>query len=307
MTETSYRYALSKQFPTILIAIIIPLQTAVSCSAQDEQSRLQLSTAAPVTEVVHASEIEWQPLNPARGDKGPKAGTLWGDQTKDGASGFLVKFIDGFSSPPHIHNITYRGIVVGGRLHNDDPDAALMWMSEGSYWTQPAGEVHITAARGSSIAYVEIQSGPYLVKPAEDAFDRGERPVNVDASNIVWLDASSSSWIEDRADSATSIGPEIAFLWGNPNGQQINGTMLKLPAGFSGELIANAETLKAVVINGGVKLKIQGEDNSRVLSPGSYFGTQGAATHYVTSDEESLVYIRANGQYTVGNNEPKAP
>lgn len=116
-------------------------------------------------EVRLASEIQWQKLNPARGDASPQAGTIWGDQTKDGESGFLVKFVDGFSSPPHIHNITYRGIVIGGGLHNDDPDAKHMWMEVGSYWTQPAGEVHITAARGSSIGYVEIQSGPYLVKP----------------------------------------------------------------------------------------------------------------------------------------------
>ncbi len=131
-----------------LIGLILPNIT----QAQQGQSSS--------TEVRLASEIAWQHLNPARGDASPQAGTIWGDQTKDGESGFLVKFVDGFSSPPHVHNITYRGIVLGGGLHNDDPESEPLWMPVGSYWTQPAGEVHITAARGASIGYVEIQSGP---------------------------------------------------------------------------------------------------------------------------------------------------
>ena len=73
------------------------------------------------TEIVLASEVKWRHLNPARGDASPAAGTLWGDQTKDGESGFLVRFREGFASPPHIHNITYRGFVIAGELHNNDP------------------------------------------------------------------------------------------------------------------------------------------------------------------------------------------
>ena len=59
-------------------------------------------------EVVLTSEIEWEQLNPARGDKSPQAGTLWGDRKGTVPTGFLAKFVDGFSSPPHIHNATYR-------------------------------------------------------------------------------------------------------------------------------------------------------------------------------------------------------
>jgi hypothetical protein len=98
-----------------------------------------------------------------------------------------VLFERGFSSPPHIHNVSYRGIVIELRVHKDDPDAAKMWMPAGSYWTQPAGggvESHITAADGASnLAYIEIEDGPYLVRPADEAFDNGERPINVHASN----------------------------------------------------------------------------------------------------------------------------
>ncbi len=132
-------------------------------------------------------DIKWGMLNPARGDKSPKAGGLWGDRTQDKASGFLVKFNKGFSSPPHIHNITYRGIVIEGMMHNDDPSAANLWLPKGSYWTQPAGEPHITSAKGqTNIIFLEIDHGPYLVKPIDQEFQNGEYPLNIHASNIIW-------------------------------------------------------------------------------------------------------------------------
>ncbi len=76
-----------------------------------------------INEVVTADNVEWGWLNPLRGDKSPAAGKLWGDRTKNEPAGFLVKFNKGFSSPPHIHNITYRGVVIKGLLHNDDEQA----------------------------------------------------------------------------------------------------------------------------------------------------------------------------------------
>ncbi|WP_052028853.1 DUF4437 domain-containing protein [Rhodopirellula baltica] len=250
------------------------------------------------THVVMASDVQWQSLNPNRGDAAPKAGTLWGDQTEDGESGFLVKFVDGFSSPPHIHNITYRGVVIAGGLHNDDPDAEPMWMPVGSYWTQPSGEVHITAARGDSVAYVEIQEGPYLVQPPSEAFDTGERPVNIDASNLVWLNASDTSWIE-ATESSGGIEPEIAFLWGQPAADQVSGTLVKLLAGSTGKFMTAASTFRAVVIRGQLHLHLEGKDKIAALVPGSYFGSEDEATHAIATDEETIVYVRTVGTYRV--------
>ncbi len=194
-------------------------------------------------EVVLTSEVKWEQLNPARGDKSPQAGTLWGDRKGSVPTGFLAKFVDGFSSPPHIHNATYRAVVISGRIHNDDPDAADMWMPAGSFWTQPKGEVHITAAKGSTnVALVEIDKGPYLVLPTEEAFDSGERPVNVDASNIVWVDPPGMP--------ASANGPKVAYLWGNLQDGQSNGTFVKLPAGFTGKIHSHGSTFRAVVIKG---------------------------------------------------------
>ncbi len=242
-------------------------------------------------EVVLTSEVEWEQLNPARGDKSPQAGTLWGDRKGAVPTGFLAKFVDGFSSPPHIHNATYRAVVISGSIHNDDPDAAEMWMPAGSFWTQPKGEVHITAAKGSNnVALVEIDRGPYLVLPTEEAFDSGERPINVDASNIVWVDPPGIP--------ASANGPKVAYLWGNLQDGLSNGTFVKLPTGFTGKIHSHGSTFRAVVIKG--QPQHLGAD-LKTLEPGSYFGSKGETVHQISSKagEESIIYVRTDGKYEV--------
>jgi hypothetical protein len=245
----------------------------------------------PSSRVVLASEVEWEQLNPARGKKSPLAGTLWGNRNDTVPTGFLVRFVDGFSSPPHIHNITYRAVVISGTIHNDDPDAAEMWMPAGSFWTQPGGEVHITAARGdTNMALVEIDKGPYLVLPAEEAFDSGERPVNVDASNIVWVD--------QPGNPASANGPKVAFLWGNPQDGQLSGTLVRLPAGFTGKIVSQGSTFRAVVIKGQPRYL---NANTMILEPGSYFSSKGESVHQLASGagEETIIYVRTDGNYDV--------
>jgi len=270
----------------VLASSIIALDTADSIAEEpgDEST----------TELVPFSEIEWEQLNPARGDKSPQAGTLWGDRKGTVPTGFLARFADGFSSPPHIHNATYRAVVISGLIHNDDPDAADMWMPAGSFWTQPKGEVHITAARGSTnVALVEIDKGPYLVLPVEEAFDSGERPVNVDVSNVVWVD------LPGVPDS--SRVPQVAYLWGSMRAGQSNGSFLKLPAGFTGKIHSRGSTFRAVVIQGTPQYKVPGMAIAKPLDPGSYFGSMGKRTHQISSQAEvdTIIYIRTDGKYDV--------
>ena len=259
-------------------------------------------STTPQPEVVLMSEVEWSPLNPARGDQSPRAGTLWGDRTGSGASGFLVEFVDGFSSPPHIHNITYRGVVINGLIHNDDPNAENMWLPAGSFWTQPAGDVHITSADDSNnLAYIEIDEGPYLVLPTEEAFDNGEKPINVYKSNIVWLDASNITWIDRSEMSADANETKVAFLWGNPQSGELNGTLVKLPTGFTGKIRNNGSTFRAVVIQGRSQYQVSGETEEKTLEPGSYFGSEGETVHQVSceAEEECIIYVRTEGKYDV--------
>jgi len=269
-----------------LVYIVIAGYTSLQAASDDITAH---PTAESAYKVVSASEVNWEQLNPARGDKSPQAGTLWGDRNGTMPTGFLAKFVDGFSSPPHIHNTTYRAVVISGRIHNDDPDAADMWMPSGSFWTQPKGEVHITAAKGDiNVALVEIDRGPYLVLPPEEAFDSGERPINVDASNVVWTDPPGMP--------ASANGPKLAYLWGNLQGVQSNGTFVKFPAGFTGKIHSSGSTFRAVVIKG--QLRYLGV-NAKTLEPGSYFSSEGEWEHQISSNAgvESIIYVRTKGKY----------
>lgn len=257
------------------------------------------SAAEASLKVVLMPEVEWEQLNPARGDKSPMAGTLWGDRTGSGPSGFLLKPVDGFKSPPHIHNIAYRGVVISGTIHNDDPNAEEMYMPVGSFWTQPAGGVHITAAKGSNpLAYIEVED-EFGVLPAEEAFNSEDKPINVDTSNIVWIDLPGMSVSAD--------GPKVAFLWGNPQDDRLNGTLVKLPAGFTGNIRSQGSTFRAVVIQGRPQYQVPGETDIKTLEPGSYFRSKGESVHQVSSEagEESIIYVRMEGKFEVIPAQPK--
>lgn len=293
--------------PFQLLALAVGLSGSVSLQAASGAAAPKPASESTI-KVVLTSEVRFDQLNPARGDQSPKAGTLWGDRKGTEPTGFLFRPVDGFKSPPHIHNVSYRGVVISGLVHNDDPNAASMWMPAGSFWTQPAGEVHITAATGSdTMAYIEIEKGPYLVHPSEEAFDNGERPVNVDKTNIVWLDAANIKWISQRGKKAAADGPKVAFLWGKPQDGQLNGTLVKLPAGFAGTLRSHGSTFGAVVIQGRPTHQVPGKTGLKTLEPGSYFSAQGRSAHQVTSATggESILYVRTNGRFDILPAQPK--
>lgn len=274
------------------ILIALALVAGIFAKAQTPKTDDTISR----NEVVTAENVEWGWLNPLRGDKSPAAGKLWGDRTDTLASGFLVKFNKGFSSPPHIHNVTYRGVVIQGLLHNDDEKAEEQWLPAGSFWQQPAGEAHITAASGeANMAYIEIQEGPYLVKPTDQAFDNGERPVNVDKSNLVWLNAADITWVAD----ASKV--ETAFLWGSHEEGELRASMIKLPAGFDGEIKNLSPNFRAVIIQGTITHQASDNDYVNLLEAGTYFGAAEDSTHKITvkDDQEAIIYIRTNGEFEV--------
>ena len=237
--------------------------------------------------VLPASEVEWQLLNPLRGDASPGAGTLWGDRGAPVPCGFLAKFVDGFSSPPHIHPVTYRAVVIRGLVHNDDPDAEDEWLPSGSYWTQPGGEAHITAAQGSeNVAYVEIERGPYLVKPAAESFDPTEAPVKLRPEAMEWR--------------SLAEGAEVAPLTGNPGDDALTRSMVRLADGFTGVLRAEGGALHAVVVTGRWVHSVDDLSESATLEPGSYFGSDGRVAHRITcTGEPCLLYVRTDGAFEV--------
>lgn len=262
-----------------------------SCNIEKNQEDKSIveTIQNPTNKVKLSSEIIWEKLNPARGDQSPQAGTIWGNRKDTVTTGFLAKFVDGFSSPPHIHNTTYRAVVIKGLVHNDDPSAENMWMKPGSFWTQPEGEAHITSAKGSeNIALVEINKGPYLVKPISEAFDNGERPINIDVTNIVWLNNEKSNWI------SRNNNAEISFLLDDSPSKSL---FVKLPKGFKGKITSTGNMMHSVVIQGNLSYEMPQNKQVKNLDEGSYFGATDKAIHTLenNSSVDVIVYIRTNG------------
>ena len=249
------------------------------------------SPQAGSVRVVPASDVDWQLLNPLRGDKSPRAGTLWGDRGAPVPCGFLVKFVDGFSSPPHIHPVTYRGVVISGLVHNDDPKAKEEWLPTGTFWTQPAGEVHITAAKGSeNVAYIEIEKGPYLVLPSKEAFQPPETPVKMTPSSMPWADAVASA--------------KIAPLPGNPDDGKLHRSLVKLPPGFTGSVHGPGPALHVVVVEGKLEHEVPDKSDGQTLDQGSYFGSEGEVAHQLACESGCLLYVRTKGTFEVTSSQP---
>lgn len=285
-----------------LIFGLFILTTYAGISQEKYNSIKNQSKEAPEYTVVSASDIIWGALNPARGKMGPRAANLWGDRTQTGPSGILVKFNDGFSSPPHIHNVTYKAIVLSGNIHNDDPKAENMWMPANSFWIQPKGEIHITAAMGASnLALVEIEEGPYLVKPESEKFDAGERPINVDPSNLVWVSTTTINWLNHT--STADLNSYVAYLWGKPGVEgELGGIFLRLSPNTTSNIVVNASDFKAVVVKGEPTYSNPANSNSQTLSLGSYVGSNQNTTHtFSTQTEDVVLYIRANGSFQLSN------
>ncbi len=143
-----------------------------------------------------------------------------------------------------------------------------MWMPATSYWTQPAGEAHITSAKGKiNIALVEIDRAPYLVKPVKQKFDNGERPYNIHASNILWRE-------EDTIASAP--------LWKNSNGE-ISGRLIR----FSNRIKIDETSAKIVVISGSLK---SASHANMPLTPGSFIEIKKTGIELFCREQQDCIF-----------------
>lgn len=231
-------------------------------------------------QILPATALKWEQLNPARGDQSPQAATLWGDRQAAVPTAFLAKFTDGFASPPHVHNVSYRAIVIAGQIHNAPPTAAKNWMPPGSHWTQPAGQPHITAAQGpQNLALVEIDAGPYQVLPLAQKFNNGELPQNTPATATAWKQANTKSFFR------------TAPLWNSPQ-DQTTGTLIQFPK----NLRITSPAARLVLIAG----QLTPKSHPQPLTPGSLLTlAQKPATLHCTSSAACTIYLRATADFTI--------
>jgi hypothetical protein len=111
-------------------------------------------------------------------------------------------------------------------------------------------------------------------------------------SNIVWLNTGDLHDIE-------ADGVKATFVW--DSNASVGGSMIKLPSGFDGTIVTDAEEFRAVVIAGDIDYTSTGSDDTKNLAAGSYLESTGQFTHRMANDsgEEATVYIRSSSNYEV--------
>ncbi len=282
------------------LAFALAVSWACDAPHADPEGGASKPASEPPSGVVLVSDADWQQLNPKRGDQSPKAATLWGDRAGPGPSGFLLKPVDGFSSPPHVHTAPYLGVVISGAIHNAEPSAEVLFLPPGSFWTQPEGAVHITACSRDCLAYIEFEGG-YDVLPVEGATG--------DPATAVALQPASIPWEDRTGPPASANGPQVAELWGDPQAGQPSGSLVRIPAGKTGTIRTDTWMFHAVAIDGRAKYREEGKNQAAPLDPGAYFLARAGSDHQISCGEEAdcTLYVRSRGRIQVSPEGPVEP
>ncbi len=76
---------------------------------------------------------------------------------------------------------------------------------------------------------------------------------------------------------------------------------VKLPKGYTGEIVSEGTVVHAVVISGELSYTMPETQDAKALDAGSYFGSTQKAIHTLAnrSSEEVVVYVRTNGDMKI--------
>lgn len=118
--------------------------------------------------IVLHDDIVWSPM----GASGMEMTVLTGDPATAAPYSFMIRAPQGTKIPPHSHDDIWRhSTVVSGTLlwaFGDTWDeAAMVELTPGSFWTEPAGANHYGWARDGDVLAVGTAMGPTGTTPAQ--------------------------------------------------------------------------------------------------------------------------------------------
>ena len=121
-----------------LAILVASLASGITLSASAD---MQKKAARPV--IKPAADLEWTPLVPELGARGPQLSVVFGD-LKKGPVGLLLKQPAGARPGPHTHTSDYWAVVVTGQLQDFEPGmgASATKLPKGSWWMQPGKAAH---------------------------------------------------------------------------------------------------------------------------------------------------------------------
>lgn len=113
-----------------------------------------------------AEAIKWAD-GPA---KGVKVAALWGDMSKGGSYGALMKFDAGLMHPLHWHTQSLKIVVVSGTFVHQPEGGTETKLGPGSYLLQVGGEKHVSGcAAGAECEFFMASGDKFDMTTAEAA------------------------------------------------------------------------------------------------------------------------------------------
>jgi len=104
-----------------------------------------------------ADEVRFQPLDPRdKEGKGPQISVVFGDLTKKGPIGYLLKVPAGSTSPAHTHSSDDYAVVIKGAMNNYAPGAEGKALAPGGTWFQPAKVAHVNHCEAGAACEVFV-------------------------------------------------------------------------------------------------------------------------------------------------------
>lgn len=97
-------------------------------------------------------------------------------------------------------------------------------------------------------------------------------------------------------------GAEVALLYGNPGEEGLFAIRLRLPAGYHIPPHTHPTQEAVTILSGTFHLGMGPDadrDATRALEAGSFFAVPPGMTHYVYTDEETVVQIKTNGPWGI--------
>jgi len=133
------------------------------CGAAFAKGAPAAPTAMPM------ADVKWVDL---MGPGGPQMAVLWGDPTKGGESGFLLKLPAGMVSPPHSHTNPYWAVTIQGSMSHwlaeGGSEADAKQLPAGGFEMMPGKVKHISkCAAGADCIMAVRMNGKFDFKAVE--------------------------------------------------------------------------------------------------------------------------------------------
>lgn len=201
--------------PGVVIAAIF---FVVAASAAVVFGDMAMMVTAP-------DKIKWIALDPNAGDKGPMVAVVFGDLSKKGPLGRIVRLPAGIDVGMHTHKTDGWVVVLQGKHHHfgpgQDQGKPVAW------WFQPAHGVHDDVCeKGVDCLLFAYTPGGADFIPTDANY---KEPAGIPKMKVTYQGDVKYSPIDPNAGDK---GPQRAVAYGDLNKAETIGFFLKIPPGF---------------------------------------------------------------------------